>query len=276
MCPAVLPRSCSAMFVPLAATLMAVAVTEKAAAVLITTADGVYGADNQIMGFGNGRELVNKGLSSTIELRNNGFSGNNFVGALRFDLSTMTQPAGAATLSVTPASDVSVDTQLVVYALNEGAFLASGVEPENSGAAELSEIAYTEGDDNFANGSGSELIGDNAPGFVETFTSVSAVSDAFRPTSTLIESVAIANGTPSGTVLSTSASALVDALNADTNDAIVLYLFNTNPAQSFLLHTADFSLGNAPTLDITPIPEPSSFAVIVSLLAMRFTWATRR
>lgn len=240
-------------------------------AVVITTADGI-GADNQIQGknFAD-RELINKGASTTLELRANGNPANNFVGVLRFDLAAVTDNVADATLSVTLASSPSVNTELVIYALNEG---SAGGGPDGSDQDELSETAYAEGGSSFSvQPIGSpNLVGDIAPGFDELATGPSMVSSD----ATLIGTVAIASGTPADTKLSVSDPALVDALNADTNGAVVFYLFNTNSAETYTLYTADGSnaAGLQPTLEVTLVPEPGSMAL--AMIGCGLCWLRRR
>ncbi|MEM6550534.1 MAG: hypothetical protein AAF750_00150 [Planctomycetota bacterium] len=230
-----------------------------ASAAVITTADGAFGADNQIQGpgFGN-RELVNKGNSLTLELRANGNPANNFVGVLRFDLSSLDADIETAKLTLNLASDYNDTTTLAVYALTE---TSAGGGTDASGIAELSETAYAEGPSNFSvlNPPNNNLVGDNAPGFDETATGPNMVTAS----STLLASIPIASGTAAGTDLVVSNAALASFLNADTNNAVVFYLFNTNSSETILLTTGDGSnpAADRPTLEITLVPEPGSFVL---------------
>ena len=226
--------------------------------VSITTADGAFGADNQIQGRNfNDRELVNKGNSPSIELRANGNPANNFVGVLRFDLSSLTDAVDAASLTVTLATRPAAATSITAYALNE-AFAGGG--PDGSGNPEVSETAYIEGSANFNVTSTvpNDLVGDIAPGFNELATGAAMISSS----STLVGVAPIAAGTASGTTVSLSGQALIDAINSDTNDAFVLYLFNSNPTETFSFFTADGTATNGPRLDVNVVPEPASLAVL--------------
>ncbi len=246
------------------ATLTLAAVSAAPAfAVTVTTADGAFGADNQIQGKSfSDRELINKGSSISMELRNNGNPANSFTGVLRFDLSTVTGPASAATLSLTLNSNISANTQLGIYALNE-AFAGGGAD--GSDGDELSETAYIEGSGSFAltPSVANDLVGDIAPGFNELLSGTAMVIAS----STLIDLIDITAGAgdETGTLLTTSSAALLAAINADTNNALVFYLFNTsNPNESFQIRTADFGTAGVPTLDVTlaAIPEPATAAVL--------------
>ena len=116
----------------------AVLTASAAADITLTTADG-RGADNQVMGFGNGRESLNKGGASQFEVRGHEYSGNNYYGVLRFDLAEADLPEAASTasLTLTVLEKPAAGGRIVVFGLQDG--YAGG--PDSSGRPELAEDA---------------------------------------------------------------------------------------------------------------------------------------
>ena len=256
----------------LAAALAATAaLSASASAVVVTTAAGPLGADNQVNGFGAGRADVNKGGAASFDVRGNTASQNSFYGVLRFDLSSVDTSAGvdAATLSVTLAADNAAGGSVGVFGLPDG--FAGG--PDSRDNAELGELTYTEGTRNFAvSPDASDLDGDNAPGFNENNSLLAALTAA----QTALGTITVPAGATAGTAFTLSSPALSSFLAADTNDAAVIYLGAANTSTFLSFRTKEGA--TAPSLDVTPtpttvIPEPTAAAMVgvagLSLLRRR-------
>jgi hypothetical protein len=239
-----------------AATLTAIAWSAPATAATITTATGTLGADNQINGFGNGRADLNKGGATTFDVRGNSFSGNNFYGVLRFDLSSLDLSNGvdAASLRVTLASATATGGSVSLLGLPNG--FAGGTDERDQ--PEQGELTYTEGTQNFTvSPTASDLDGDNAPGFNENGVAPAALGGL-----TPLGTIAVPANAAAGTQFTFSPAALRTFVDADTNNAVVFYL-GASDANTFLtFSTREAGAGVAPALTVEPtaVPEPATAA----------------
>ena len=185
----------------------------------LTTADGA-GGDNQIMGFGDDREGLNKGGAASMEVRGHSYSGNSYYGVLRFDLSSAEGFAGAeeATLTLAVTGDQPTPGTLVLFGLDDG--YAGG--PDESGKPELAEDAFAEGSGNWAASSAEdELTGDNAPGLREKMAGTAGFSWFGAPITKLGEAEVKED---SAEVSFGPSEELAGFLEADTNGTAVFYL----------------------------------------------------
>ncbi|BAM03109.1 hypothetical protein [Phycisphaera mikurensis] len=202
---------------PLACLLLAAA--PLAGAAELSTADGT-GSDNQVMGFGNERETFNKGRAGSFEVRGHAYSGNNFYGVLRFDLSAAPgiTDAAVATLTLAVTGEDLTPGTITLYGLDEG--FAGG--PDGSGKPELSEQDFEEGAANFEPAdSDAALTGDNAPGLQETATGTAALTWFGAPLTELAECEVAAGATE---VVFGPTAEIAAFLSTDTNGTAVFYL----------------------------------------------------
>ncbi len=189
--------------------------------VVVTTAQG-QGADNQVMGFGDARESLNKGGASNMQVRGHAYSGNNYVGVLRFDVSEVTLPESiqTVTLTLTVTDKVASAGRLVAFGLRDG--FAGG--DDGSGQPESGETDYVEGDLDWkpAKDAGA-LCGDTAPGYREKAAGLKALTWAQSPFMHLGD-VEIAEGTAAGSSLTFDGDDLKQFILDDTNGVVVIYL----------------------------------------------------
>ncbi len=255
---------------------LSAALAPAAHAAVITTADGV-GADNQVMGLdGQNRHTLNKGGGSNIELRNNTSTpGNNFVGVLRFDLSSVTIGADQtieATLNITQNDLETTAATINVYGLNDGyAGGADGLGAED----EFAEAGYTEGVSNFSPGGATDLRGDNAPGFIENQTGVDMIDASLT---TLLGAINVPANSPGGTTVSLTGSAALNSFLTQAaleDDVAVIYLVNATDNANVAVLTKDGGAG--PNLNVTVIvPEPGVGAMGLGAMGLLIATARRR
>ena len=187
----------------------------------VTTADG-RGADNQVMGFGNGRELLSKGKAAQVELRAHAFSGNNYYGVLRFDVAPLgpVQETQAARLVVTLVDAPTARGDVVVYGLKDA--YAGG--PDERGKPERGEADYAEGDLNWKEPTDDAVLtGDNAPGLAEDRAGVEGFDRPGSPFSRLGVLRIPADAQPDAK-LALATPEVARFLARDTNGVAVIYL----------------------------------------------------
>lgn len=209
----------------------------------VTTADGV-GADAQIMGFGDGREELNKGGAASFEVRGHEYSGNNYYGVLKFDLSDF-EPGNADTLSLTLtlSDQPAKGGKLMAFGLEDG---YTGGE-DNSGASELGETDFTEGEANWAKAETDDAItGDNAPGFSEKSPGLDAMA-AFKSKLVPLGEVEIPADASVGQTIVITSKELAEFVKLDTNQTLVIYLATSDAFAAFATKESN----QPPSLSVT-------------------------
>lgn len=197
-------------------------------------------ADAQVMGTGLDRHLLNVGGAPQAEVRGNAWEGGEYAVYSRFDLSSLDYATVAdATLQLVVEAD-GVHT-LDIYAVPD---TFTG-RLDGTGAAELGELAWLEGNQTWQPGVGNELTGDNAPGFDEL---------AGAPDVSVLEllgSVTLSGGLRDDSLVELSTQALIDAVHADTNDSITLAIFARDQTGVLTrLRTKEYDTLLAPSLEV--------------------------
>ena len=234
------------------------------AAVVITTATGVNGADSFVQ-LGNGTTNYGGGADLTVKYGGNDTSGTTRKGYFRFDVASLTGASVTnASLSLTVGINNGGSTNttpqnftLNLYGLNDGATAGGGILGED-----WDETLIT-----WDNGPANVVSGAGAGNSVKT-----GPDTANGGAATLIGSFEVTAADSTGSiVLAASGSNLVDFLNADTNDQVTFIITRTgwssggglpNPSQggsNLTFRTKENTSGHEfPTLNLDVIPEPSS------------------
>jgi hypothetical protein len=226
-----------------------VAAPVEADIISITTADG-NGADARVRG-GTGGALnfggdtavgVRFGPAGATQLNNSRKT------YLRFDLSTLSLPATDVELQLTFNQGFTITGSVTfqLYGLIDNAINESWLEGNLNGVVPPVTVPPT-------------ITWNNAP------ANDTASPNGFTAGATLLGSNAYTGSFVDGETISFSYASMVNFINADTNNLVTFMLVSQN-----INSTNNYAFGSKengddypfPTLNITPVPEPSSLALL--------------